>query len=130
MSRFEQRQQLTTQLRLTERAAAMRGNPTTSEALLWSQLRGNQLGVAFRRQVPVGRYIADLLAPALRLIFEIDGGSHEQRLVAETRRDRDLARLGYTVLHFEAELVLTALPQAVECVRVAAESAQVLKRGG
>jgi very-short-patch-repair endonuclease len=59
MARFEQRQQLITQLRLTERASAIRANPTTSEAALWAKLRANQLGVAFRRQFPVGRYIAD-----------------------------------------------------------------------
>ncbi len=108
----------------------MRGNPTTSEALLWSQLRCNQLGVAFRRQVPVGRYIADFAAPALRLIIEIDGGYHEQRRVADARRDRDLARLGNTVLHLEAGLVVNALPVAVQRVREAVEAAQLLKRGG
>jgi very-short-patch-repair endonuclease len=120
MARSKQHQQLITQLRLTERASAMRANPTTSEAALWSKLQANQLGVAFRRQVPLGgRFIADFLAPAVRVIVEVDGGYHGHRTVADARRDRDLIRLGYTVLHLEAELVLSALPEAVERVRSA-----------
>jgi very-short-patch-repair endonuclease len=123
MARSKQHQQLITQLRLTERASTMRANPTTSEAALWSKLRANQLGVAFRRQFPVGRYIADFAAPSVRLIVEVDGGYHGRRAVADARRDRDLTRLGYTVLHLEAELVLSALPQAVERVQEAVQTA-------
>jgi very-short-patch-repair endonuclease len=123
MARSKQHQQLITQLRLTERASAMRANPTTSEAALWAKLQVNQLGVAFRRQFPVGRYIADFAAPSVRLIVEVDGGYHDRRLVADARRDRDLRRLGYTVLHLEAELVLSDLPLAVERVREAVELA-------
>jgi very-short-patch-repair endonuclease len=121
MARSNQNQQLITQLRLTERASAMRANPTTSEAALWVKLQNNQLGVAFRRQYPVGRYIADFAAPSVRLIVEVDGGYHGRRKVADARRDRDLRRLGYTILHLEAELVHSALPQAVERVREAIE---------
>lgn len=102
---------------IVERAAAMRGNPTTSEAALWRELQANRLGVAFRRQVPVGRYIADFAAPSVRLIVEVDGGYHGCRVTADARRNRDLRRLGYTVLHLDADLVLTALPQAVSRVR-------------
>ena len=51
--------------------------------------------------------------------MEVDGGYHGRRVVADARRDRDLRRLGYTVLHLDAALVLSALPQAVERVREA-----------
>ena len=55
--------------------------------------RGRRLGVSFRRQVQLlGSYIVDLLAP------EVDGGFHERRGSADGRRDRALARVGYTVL--------------------------------
>ena len=103
---------------LEQRAAQMRHAPTTSEARLFAALRGGQLGVAFRRQVPLlGRFIVDLLAPELRLVVEVDGGYHEQR--ADARRDRALARAGYTVLRLEAELVMSDLPAAVARVRAA-----------
>ena len=65
---------------LASRASQMRAVPTCSEQLLWSALRGRRLGVGFRCQVPIGgRFIADLLAPAARLVVEVDGGYHERR---------------------------------------------------
>ena len=50
-----------------ERARFMRRETTLSETLLWQRLRGRKLGVVFRRQVVIGRYIVDFCAPAIRL---------------------------------------------------------------
>jgi very-short-patch-repair endonuclease len=50
-----------------------RGSLTVSEARLWASLRGSRLGVGFRRQFVVGRYIADFCVPVLRLVVEVDG---------------------------------------------------------
>ena len=84
------------------------------------RLKGNQLGVSFRRQVPIGnRYIADFLAPSANLMVEVDGGSHARRGVADARRDRVLQRLGYRVLRLEARLVIMQLAAAVAQVRAA-----------
>jgi very-short-patch-repair endonuclease len=94
--------------------------PTTSEARLFELLRGGQLGVTFRRQVPLlGRYIADLLAPQIKLVVEIDGGYHTDRARADARRDRALARAGYSVVRIEAELVMRDEEAAVALVRAA-----------
>ncbi|MGC4063441.1 MAG: DUF559 domain-containing protein [Polyangiaceae bacterium] len=124
MARFEQHAQLVFASRLIERASAMREHPTTSEAALWRELRARRLGVAFRRQVPVGRYIADFVAPSVKLIVEVDGGYHSRRTTADAHRDRDLRRLGYSVLHLDAALVLRQLSVAVEAVRAAVEDAR------
>jgi very-short-patch-repair endonuclease len=98
----------------------MRVNSTVSERALWEQLRANRLGVAFRRQVPIaGKYIVDFLAPSARLIVEVDGGYHSRRVAADARRDRKLVRLGYRVLHLEAEVVTRQLPVAVARIREA-----------
>ena len=80
-------------------AHAMRQAPTDSEARLWRALRSSQLGVAFRRQVPLLGFIADFYAPSARLIVEVDGGYHERRVSADERRDRKLARAGYGLPH-------------------------------
>jgi len=104
---------------LADRAAAMRLHPTISESRLWHQLRSSRLGVAFRRQVPLGRYIADFAAPSIRLVVEVDGLYHARRIAADARRDRHFSRLGYRVLHLEAELVMEALPLAVERIQEA-----------
>jgi len=73
-------------------AHTMRQAPTDSEARLWRALRSSQLGVAFRRQVPLLGFIADFYAPSVRLIVEVDGGYHARRVSADARRDRKLAR--------------------------------------
>ena len=102
---------------LHERARVMRTQPTLSEARLWAQLSGSRLGVAFRRQVVLGEYIVDFLAPACRLVVEVDGAYHARRLRTDARRDARLHALGFRVLHLEAELVMRELAVALERVR-------------
>ena len=105
---------------LDERARVMRFSLTPSEQLLWERIRARQLGVVFRRQVPVlGRFIADFLAPAQRLIVELDGGYHGERACADARRDAVLARAGYCVLRLNAALVVRDIEAAVLRVRAA-----------
>jgi very-short-patch-repair endonuclease len=107
---------------LAARARVLRHQPTDSEVRLFEALRAGQLGVRFRRQVPVlGRFIADLLAPEVRLVVEVDGGYHGQRRRADERRDRALARAGYRVLRLEAELIMSDLPAAAARVRATIE---------
>ncbi len=101
-------------------AGQHRSSLTDSEARLWSGLKARQLGVTFRRQVPVGgQYIADFLAPSLRLIVEVDGAYHARRQGADERRDLQLTRLGYRVVRVSAQLVLADLAAAVGLVRAA-----------
>jgi len=107
---------------LDERARGMRASLTPSEALLWARIRGRRLGPVFRRQVPLlGRFIADFLAPAERLVVEIDGGCHAEQARADARRDAVLARAGYRVLRLDAALVIRDIEMAVSLVRAALE---------
>ncbi|MBK9002246.1 MAG: DUF559 domain-containing protein [Myxococcales bacterium] len=87
--------------------------------MLWRELRGGRLGVAFRRQVPVERYVVDFLAQSVKLVVEVDGGYHAARRVADARRDQWLARWGYRVVRVEAEMVRRDLGAALERVRCA-----------
>jgi len=84
----QSRQQLKFQALLGERAHFMRHNLTESESVLWRQLSGKKLGVASRGQMPIGSYIADFVAPAAKLIVEVDGRSHKVKRTADARRDR------------------------------------------
>lgn len=107
-------------LLLAERARQNRFAPTAEEALLWRALKAGQLGVAFKRQVPlVGRYIADFFAPRVGLIVEVDGPYHARRRRADARRDRVLRRAGYRVLRLEAQLVRRELTVALARIREA-----------
>jgi leucyl-tRNA synthetase len=100
-------------------ARSMREQPTTSERLLWAELSGGKLGVWFRRQVVVGSSIVDFLAPARKLVVEVDGGYHGDavRQRADARRDSRLERAGFRVLRLPAELVLRQLPAALQRVK-------------
>jgi very-short-patch-repair endonuclease len=105
---------------LSERAASTRHEPTPSETRLFAAVRCGKLGVSFRRQVPMlGRYIVDLLVPELRLVVEVDGAYHDGRRDADARRDRALARGGYTVLRLEADIVMSDVAAVTARIREA-----------
>ena len=100
-------------------ASELRASLTPSEVALWRLINAGKLGVWFRRQVVIGRYIVDFAAPAARVVIEVDGGYHSRRRGADARRDRVLRRLGYRVLRLDAELVLRHPEQAVALIRAA-----------
>jgi len=84
-------------------AKALRRGMTRAETLLWRYLKAHHLdGVHFRRQAPIGPYIADFCSHRLRLIVELDGESHDfqERQHRDATRDRWFATQGYRVLRF------------------------------
>jgi len=85
-----------------KRARALRRKLTDAERILWSRLKGRQLGVQFRNQHPVSPYIADFACVSLQLIVELDGATHgtaEEHAYDEARR-LFLERQGWTILRF------------------------------
>ena len=81
----------------------MRANATDAERILWSILRRKQFAaLRFRRQQPIGPYIADFFCPAAKLIVELDGGQHgaEEVVTYDEKRTRFLESKGYRVLRF------------------------------
>ena len=97
----------------------MRSAFTPSEAKLWVEIRGGRSGDCFRRQVPLGNYIADFAASAAKLVVEVDGAYHSRRQSADARRDRKLRRLGYRVPRLEVSLVEHHLELALTRIRAA-----------
>ena len=82
------------------RARELRRSLTQPERTLWAMLRRNQLGVHFRRQHPMGRYILDFCCASVKLCVEIDGLSHEGRESRDEHRTNILARDGIRVIRF------------------------------
>ncbi|MFN3945176.1 MAG: endonuclease domain-containing protein [Allosphingosinicella sp.] len=81
-------------------ARKLRRSATEAEQRLWHHLRGRRLaGAKFRRQVPVGRHVADFLCDQARLIVEVDGGQHADN-PADAARTTALQAAGYQVLRF------------------------------
>ncbi|MGB7061784.1 MAG: endonuclease domain-containing protein [Candidatus Zixiibacteriota bacterium] len=67
----------------------LRKNPTEAERLLWDCLRTSRLeGLKFRRQHPIGRYIADFYCREARLVIELEGSVHNQKDQKEYDRIR------------------------------------------
>lgn len=80
---------------------------TESETVLWNVLRQEIKGYKFRRQHPIGDYIADFICVTMKLIIEVDGGYHDtpqQQLEDQWRTDYLLSK-GYHVLRFKNEEV-------------------------
>ena len=91
--------------------------PIAEEAhVVWSALRGSRLGIPFRRQVVITRYIADFACREARLIVEVDGEVHARRQL-DAHRDAVLQRAGYRVLRIPAALITSNLTAAVALVR-------------
>jgi very-short-patch-repair endonuclease len=81
-------------------ARALRRNQTDAERTMWLLLRDRRLGGAkFRRQLPIGTYVADFVSIEHRLIVELDGGQHADSAF-DVRRDAFLAANGWRVLRF------------------------------
>lgn len=79
-------------------AKAMRGNPTEVERQLWLILKDRRFAdFKFRRQVPMGRYIADFVCHARMLIIELDGSQHGES-TGDAARDAWFAGKGFAVL--------------------------------
>ncbi len=105
------------------RAKLLRARATESEPLLWEAIRHRRFGLEVRRQVPIGRFVADFLVPEARFVVEVDGAWHAGRAQADACRDRALRRAGYRVLRLEAQLVERDVQAAVERIRAEVEAA-------
>jgi very-short-patch-repair endonuclease len=84
-------------------ARRLRVNATDAEAKLWRRLRKLETdGTHFRRQVPIGPYVADFACMAARLVIEIDGSHHgeDENKARDDKRTRWLESEGYRVVWF------------------------------
>ena len=96
---------------------------TEAEKRLWQALRAHRLnGFSFRRQTPVGPYIVDFICHEHRLIVEVDGGQHAERLVADSERTRVLESMGYLILRFWNNDVLSNIDGALELMAFTIQS--------
>jgi len=89
----------------------LRENETPSEKELWKHLRKNLLGVKFRRQHPIGNYIADFYCHPARLIVELDGEYHqtEDQKRYDSSREEVLSQLGVKVIRFTNDEVFSGI---------------------
>ncbi|HEY3304491.1 MAG TPA: DUF559 domain-containing protein [Candidatus Binatia bacterium] len=96
-------------------ARRLRRDQTETERRLWARLRARQLrGAKFRRQHPIGRFIADFCCLEYGLVIELDGGQHAMRAEVDQRRSAFLGRRGFRVLRFWDNQVLEDIDAVLE----------------
>ncbi|ROH89550.1 endonuclease domain-containing protein [Stagnimonas aquatica] len=104
-----------------QRAMQLRKQLTDAERHLWQRLRLRQLaGHRFRRQVPIGHYIADFVCLESYLVVELDGSQHIEQTAHDQQRESALKALGYRLIRFwndavfkETEAVLQVILDAL-----------------
>jgi very-short-patch-repair endonuclease len=84
----------------------MRRDPTEAELKLWLILRNRRFAdFKFRRQVPIGPYIADFVCYSAKLIVEADGSQHIDN-AHDMKRDAELNRRGFRLLRLRNNDIL------------------------
>lgn len=94
------------------------------EVLLWNMLRGQPLGIKFRREHPTGEYSIDFYCLDAQLAIEVDGESHSMgdRPLHDERRDAWLASKGIETLRIPARDLLTSTNETAEALLAAVRS--------
>jgi very-short-patch-repair endonuclease len=96
-------------------AKILRRRPTDAEKRLWRYLRGKQLeGFKFRRQEPIGNYMADFVCYEKRIIVEVDGSQHGKE--KDSERDQWFEGQGFKVLRFWNNEVLKNTQGVLEAI--------------
>ena len=88
---------------MSGRARSLRKHTTDAERLLWRTLREfKQAGLHFRRQVPIGSYVADFACHRAKIIIELDGSQHgeDDHVKYDSHRTAFLESRGYRVIRF------------------------------
>jgi very-short-patch-repair endonuclease len=81
-------------------ARRLRKSMTRAEVLLWSQLRRETLGHRFRKQHPIGPYVADFACVEARLVVEVDGATHgsDEEIAYDRQRTAFIETNGWRVV--------------------------------
>ena len=107
---------------LLKHAKTLRSEQTEAEQRLWYHLRAHRfMGMKFKRQKPIGRYIVDFICHECNLILELDGGQHQENAGYDQVRDAWLKEQGYVVLRFWNHEVMQQIGDVLEAIRLAVE---------
>jgi very-short-patch-repair endonuclease len=100
---------------------------TDAERKLWFALRDRRFAnFKFRRQVPIGRFIADFICYESRVVIEVDGGQHSESR-SDQRRDEWFSGNGFVVLRFWNNDVLSNLEGVLTSILEALRGRRAMK---
>lgn len=98
-----------------ENAKHLRNNMTAAELVLWMHLRAGIGGCKFRRQHPVGMYIADFYCHKAKLVVEVDGSIHNTEAVKHNDQAKEtyLINNGFNLLRFKNQEIMTKIEEVL-----------------
>lgn len=104
---------------LFQRAQDLRKRETEAEKILWEKLSNKQLGVKFRRQHPLYRFVVDFYCHELQLVVEVDGSTHDLAEQANYDEFRTMLinQLDIKVIRFRNDEVFEELDKVLETIR-------------
>ncbi|HWB64683.1 MAG TPA: DUF559 domain-containing protein, partial [Chitinophagales bacterium] len=94
-----------------------RTNPTKAESVLWEAIRTKKLGLKFRRQHLIDKYIVDFVCLQKGLVVEVDGEIHELTKDEDALRTQVLSERGFKVIRFKNEEVLSGLDKVLFSIK-------------
>jgi cyclase len=105
--------------RIFSNAKELRNRETFAEKLLWSRLRNKQLGYHFRRQHPISNYIVDFFCFQLKLVVEVDGSIHADKIVQfeDQEKMKSLISFGLEVIRFTNDEVIKNVDAVVDIIK-------------
>ena len=95
-------------------ARHLRQNETQAEKVLWQEIRNKKLnGSKFRRQHPIGKFIVDFYCHKEKLIIEVDGSIHDDKVIKnfDEWREGALVNMGFNVLRFRNSEILEQIEE-------------------
>jgi len=102
---------------LYQAALEMRKYPTEAERVLWEELRARKLGVKFRRQHIIDRFIVDFYCIRNGLIIELDGDIHKFQKERDLEREKILEGLGCKILRFSNKEIEDDINKVLDKIR-------------
>jgi very-short-patch-repair endonuclease len=103
-------------------AIELRKDLTDAEVKLWAYLRKDQLGVNFRRQHAIGKFICDFVCIGRKLIIELDGSQHIEQQEYDAERSMYLQSQGYQVLRFWNDDVMNNINSVIKAIQLKLEN--------
>ncbi len=100
-------------------ARRLRRELTKAEIVLWTRLRRyDREPHKFRRQHPIGLYVADFAHLKAKLVVELDGATHSEdaELAHDAKRTAYLASRGWRVIRFTNDDVYQSVADVVEAI--------------
>jgi very-short-patch-repair endonuclease len=103
--------------RLFIKAKELRENMTHAEKIVWEHIRNNKLGVRFKAQHPIERFIADFYCHKYKLVIEIDGDIHDNQKEYDIGRTAEMEKYGIKVIRFSNSEVENDIEKVINSIK-------------